>query len=66
MKRLTLLLTALLLVVLATAAPVLSRPPLCNCPFCASNNGPCSYDSPGGVVITTCGVYFGSHCTGPN
>jgi hypothetical protein len=63
MKRLLLLVIAL---VLTLAAPLLSRPPLCSCPFCASNNGPCSYDSPGGVVITTCGTYFGSHCTGPN
>jgi hypothetical protein len=63
MKRLLLLVAAL---VLTLAAPLLSRPPLCNCPFCASNNNPCSYDSPSGVVITTCGAYFGSHCTGPN
>jgi hypothetical protein len=66
MKRLTLLLAALLLVVLATAAPVLSLPPLCSCPFCASNNGPCSYNPGTGYVITSCGTYFGSHCTGPN
>ena len=49
---------ALALVVPATAA----LPP-CTCPLCASGVTLCSL--PNGS-ITTCGAYFGSHCTGPN
>jgi len=49
---------ALTLVVPATAA----LPP-CTCPLCASGVTLCSL--PNGS-ITTCGAYFGSHCTGPN
>ena len=63
MKRLLLLTIAL---VLTLAAPLLSLPPLCSCPYCASTNGPCSLKQGTGYVVTNCGPYFGSHCTGPN
>jgi hypothetical protein len=48
---------------LTLAGPAAARPPLCTCPFCAVGNASCSL--PDGS-ITTCGPYFGSHCTGPN
>ncbi|HEX4959229.1 MAG TPA: hypothetical protein VF173_00220 [Thermoanaerobaculia bacterium] len=66
MKRLTLVLVALVLTVLAVAAPVLSLPPLCSCPSCAFNNNPCSQKQGTGYVVTTCGTYFGTFCTHPN
>jgi hypothetical protein len=48
---------------LALVVPATARPPLCTCPLCAVGNTTCSL--PDGS-LTTCGVYFGSHCTGPN
>jgi hypothetical protein len=48
---------------LTLAGAAAARPPLCTCPFCAVGNASCSL--PDGS-ITTCGPYFGSHCTGPN
>ncbi|HZF11736.1 MAG TPA: hypothetical protein VFE33_23365 [Thermoanaerobaculia bacterium] len=48
---------------LALVVPAAARPPLCTCPLCAVGNASCSL--PDGS-ITTCGPYFGSHCTGPN
>ncbi|MBW8877612.1 MAG: hypothetical protein JF614_21815 [Acidobacteria bacterium] len=66
MKRLILLLAAFTLVVLAAAAPVIARPPLCSCPFCASTNAPCSYNPGTGFVTLSCGTYFGTYCTHPN
>jgi hypothetical protein len=48
---------------LTLAGSAAARPPLCTCPFCAVGNASCSL--PDGST-TTCGPYFGSHCTGPN
>jgi hypothetical protein len=63
MKRLLLLVVAL---VITLAAPVLSLPPLCSCPYCAANNGPCSLKQGTGYVVSNCGTYFGTYCTHPN
>jgi hypothetical protein len=47
---------------LVWVAPAVAKPPLCSCPFCATGNASCTL--PDGS-LTTCGPYFGSHCTGP-
>jgi hypothetical protein len=63
MKRLLLLVVVL---VITLAAPVLSLPPLCSCPSCASNSNPCSLRQGTSYVVTNCGTYFGTYCTHPS
>jgi hypothetical protein len=48
----------------ALAVPTAALPPACSCPYCAAN-GTSKCTLPNGSV-TTCGTYFGAHCTGPS
>jgi hypothetical protein len=62
-KKIALSVLIVLVFALVGVAPATAKPPLCNCPFCATGNASCTL--PDGS-LTTCGPYFGSHCTGPN
>jgi hypothetical protein len=62
-KKIALSILFVLGLALALVVPAAARPPLCTCPLCATGNTTCSLAD---GSITTCGPYFGSHCTGPN
>lgn len=62
-KKIALSVLFTLCLTLALVVPAVARPPLCTCPLCATGNTTCSLAD---GSLTTCGTYFGAHCTGPN